>query len=278
MNDGIAWLDDALGREAYSLTMVKGITPETLAMYLGAQPGTLINADITPGALEFFHGPGSSKLPDWAMVGEAADGWSFALETPEAGHRDDRLAPGRDLRARHTVVDVLDTTMDPPAVTVTVGGETEWMLRENGTDNVDHPVSRRLVAEAGFLAYPHGVFRDDASEDTGTADIYRILGDHYGLSLPRAAVTGARLPHVFTEPTVLLHPEARCPACGEARMLPHSGGPEEARLVCVYYKVRGIPGYPPQGCPGELSGPALSGAVRMEPNPKYENLRLPGTS
>ncbi len=49
------------------------------------------------------------------MVGEAAGGWSFALETPEAGHRDDRLAPpGRDLRSRHTVVDILDTTMDPP--------------------------------------------------------------------------------------------------------------------------------------------------------------------
>ncbi|MET9255043.1 hypothetical protein [Streptomyces sp. NPDC003717] len=277
MNDGIAWLDDALGREGYSLTMVKGITPEALAVHLGAQPGTLIDAD-TPGAREFFHGPGSSKLPDWAMVGEAADGWSFALETPEVGHRDDRLAPGRDLRARHTVVDILDTTMDPPAVTVTVGGETEWTLAENGTDQVDHPVSRRLVAEAGFLAYPHGVFRDDASQDTGTTDVYRILGDHYGLSLPRAAVTAARLPHVFTEPRVLLHPQTPCPACGEPRMLPHTAGPGDARLVCAYYKVRNAPGYPPQGCPGELSASTPPDAVRKEPNPKYDALRLPGAS
>ncbi|MFJ2420715.1 hypothetical protein [Streptomyces brevispora] len=272
MNDGLAWLDDELGRSGYALTMVKGITPEALAVYLGARPGTLIDPETTPGALEFFHGPGSSKLPDWAMVGQAADGWAFALETPEAGHRDDRLAPGRDLRARHTVVDILDTTMDPPNVTVTVGGETEWTLRENGTGHVEHPVSRRLVAEAGFLSYPHGIFQDDASEDTGIPHVYRILGDHYGLSLPRTAVTENRLPHVFTEPRTLLHAEAHCPACGETRMLPYGSGTKEPRLVCVYYKVRDVPGYPPQGCPGEVAN-----AVRGEPNPKYENLRLPGT-
>ncbi|MFE7576937.1 hypothetical protein ACFU5Z_19610 [Streptomyces sp. NPDC057521] len=273
MDDGIAWLDDELGRDGYSLTLVKGVTPETLAGYLGARPGTLLDPDSAPGVLEFFHGAGSSKLPDWAMVGEAAGGWSFALETPEAGHRDDRLAPGRDLRARHTVVDILDTTMDPPAVTVTVDGETEWMMREYGTDDIGHPVSRRLVAEAGFLAHPHGVFRDDASEDTGMSDVYRILGDHYGLSLPRTAVRENRLPHVFTEPRTLLHTDARCPACGETRMLPYGDGTEEPRLVCVYYKVRDVPGHPPQGCPGEVTS-----AVRGEPNPKYENLRLPGAS
>ncbi|SCK55838.1 hypothetical protein YUYDRAFT_07401 [Streptomyces sp. ScaeMP-e48] len=93
MNDGIAWLDDELGRNGYALTMVKGISPESLAVYLGARPGTLVDPATTPGALEFFHGPGSSKLPDWAMVGQAADGWAFALETPETGHRDEGLAP-----------------------------------------------------------------------------------------------------------------------------------------------------------------------------------------
>ncbi|MEU2020655.1 hypothetical protein ABZ565_00530 [Streptomyces sp. NPDC016469] len=261
MNDGIAWLDDGPGREGYSLTMVKGITPEALAVHLGARPGTLIDPETTPGALELFHGPGSSELPDWAMVGEAA-GWAFALESPEAGHRDDRPAPGRDLRSRHTVVDILDTTMDPPSVTVTVDGGTDWTLREYGTADTAHPVSRRLVAEAGFLARPHGVFGDDAS------GVYRVLGDHYGLTLPRAAITEARLPHVFTEPRTLLRSEARCPSCGEDRMLPH--GP---RLVCVYYKVRDVPGYPQPGCPGEVTG-----AVRGEPNPKYGNVRLPGDS
>ncbi|WP_329204787.1 hypothetical protein OG257_04065 [Streptomyces sp. NBC_00683] len=280
-NDGIEWLDAELGGEGYALTMVEGMAPEVLAMNLGAQSGALIDPDVTPGALEFFHGPGSSKLPDWAMVGEAGGGWAFALEAPEVGHRDDRLAPGRDLRARHTVVDILDTTMDPPAVTVSVGGRTDWMLREYGTRDVDHPISRRLVAEAGYVSFPHGVYRDDASEDTGMAAVYRIIGEHYGLSLPRASVTGGRVPHVFTEPRVLLHSEARCPACGEERMLPYGGGfrgPEDYRLVCVYYRVRDVPGYPSQGCPGEISAPAVSGVVRAEPNPKYANLRFPGVS
>ncbi|MEU0526002.1 hypothetical protein [Streptomyces niveus] len=281
MNDGIDWLDAELGADGYSLTMVKGIAPEVLAANLGAQSDTFIDPDTTPGALEFFHGPGSSKLPDWAMVGETGDGWTFALEAPEVGHRDDRLAPGRDLRAHHTVVDLLNTTMDPPAVTVSADGRTDWMLREYGTRDIGHPISRQLVAEAGFVAYPHGVYRDDASEDTGMATVYRIMGQHYGLSLPRASVTGRRLPHVFTEPRVLLHPEARCPACGEERMLPHGDGfrgPEDYRLVCIYYQVRDVPRYPSQGCPGEVSGPALSRVVRAEPNPKYENLRLPGIS
>ncbi|MEV4969053.1 hypothetical protein ACFWZK_19480 [[Kitasatospora] papulosa] len=54
-------------------------------------------------------------------------------------------------------------------------------------------------------------------------------------------------------------------------MLPYGGGTKEPRLVCVYYKVRNVPGYPPQGCPGEVAD-----TVRGEPNPKYEGPCLPG--
>ncbi|MFI6360635.1 hypothetical protein ACIBJF_50930 [Streptomyces sp. NPDC050743] len=60
-------------------------------------------------------------------------------------------------------------------------------------------------------------------------------------------------------------------------MLPYgdgSWGPGEYRLVGVYYKVRDIVGYPPQGGPGEITGPALAGAVREEPNPKYGDFRM----
>ncbi|AGJ58823.1 hypothetical protein F750_6398 [Streptomyces sp. PAMC 26508] len=77
-----------------------------------------------------------------------------------------------------------------------------------------------------------------------------------------------RLLHVFTEPQTLLHAEAHCPACGDqdaALRRRYEGA------VCVYYKVRNVPGYPPQGCPGEVAD-----TVRGEPNPKYEGPCLPG--
>lgn len=109
------------------------------------------------------------------------------------------------------------------------------------------------------------------------SDVYRITGEYYGLSLPRHAIIDQRLPHVFSEPRVLVRPQARCLVCGE-QMVPYGGGswgPGEYRLVCVYYKVRDIPGHAPQGCPGEISGSALADAVREEPNPKYGNIRMP---
>ncbi|WP_264927443.1 hypothetical protein [Streptomyces sp. A012304] len=47
--------------------------------------------------------------------------------------------------------------------------------------------------------------------------MYRIVGDHYGVSLPRETVLGRRLPHAFTEPRgVLVRPRVRCP--GEYRL------------------------------------------------------------
>ncbi|MFD9605303.1 hypothetical protein [Streptomyces sp. NPDC059970] len=109
-------------------------------------------------------------------------------------------------------------------------------------------------------------------------DVYRITSECYGLTLPRRSITDQRLRHVFTEPRVLVHPQARCPICGEQRMLPYGGGSwrlGEYRLVCIYYTVRDIPGHPPQGCPGEISGPTLAEAVREEPNPMYGNIRMP---
>ncbi|MEU6775167.1 hypothetical protein [Streptomyces sp. NPDC046759] len=110
------------------------------------------------------------------------------------------------------------------------------------------------------------------------SDVYKVMGEYYGLTLPRQAIADRRLPHVFTEPRVLVRPQAQCPACGEERMLPYGSGSwrsGEYRLVCTYYKVRDIAGYPQQGCPGEISGPALVGAVREEPNSKYGNVRMP---
>ncbi|MET7741542.1 hypothetical protein [Streptomyces sp. NPDC005385] len=277
MSDGIEWIDDDLGPEGFSLLMVKGIGHEELAVRLGARPGTVMAPDTARETLGPSRELGQYGLPDYALVGETGNGWAFAIESPEVPSRSDRLAPSRDLWSEYTVVSVWDTTMDPPVIRVAVDGKPHWMLWEYGTDHVDHPLTRSLVAHGGFVERADRVYRDDAS-DGAMSDVYALLGAHYGLTLPRRAIADRQLPYVFTEPDILIRPQARCPACGGDRMLPYGGGswsPGEYRLVCVYYKVRGVAGYPHQGCPGEISGPALVGAVREEPNPKYARGRLP---
>jgi hypothetical protein len=272
---GIGWVDGVLGGGlGFSLTFVEGIRLEELAVGLGAQPGTLMDPDTAREMLELS--PGSWDLPDLAMLGETGDGWAFAVEPTGARYRADRLARGRDMWSARTVVNIWDSTMDPPMITAAVDGRLDWMYVEHRTETMDHPLTRRLVEEAGFVVAPHCVHRDDSARVT-VNDVYRIVGDHYGLTLPRETVLGRRLPHAFTEPRVLVRPRVRCPVCGQ-RMLPLGGGawgPGEYRLVCCFYKVRDQPGRPPQGCPGEISGPALAEAVEVEPNPKYANVRMP---
>ncbi|MFD6996196.1 hypothetical protein ACFWA5_07915 [Streptomyces mirabilis] len=159
--------------------------------------------------------PGPWDLPDYAMLGETGNGWAFAVESPEARDRVDRLAPGRDMWSKHTVVSIWDSTMDPPMISVNVDGKHDWMFWEYNTNETDHPLTRRLVAEGGFVVLSDRVHRDDGSHDVTMSDVYRITGEYYGLSLPRHAIIDQRLPYVFSEPRVLVRPQARCPVCGE---------------------------------------------------------------
>ncbi|MFJ2577909.1 NUDIX domain-containing protein [Kitasatospora aureofaciens] len=276
MSDGIDWIDAELGGEGFSLTMVKDMGHEELAVHLGAKPGTLMDADTAREMLELS--PAPWRLPEYAMVGDTGNAWAFAIEPPTAPSRADRYASGRSLAGRRTFVHVVDSTMDPPMIGVCVDGEHDWSMSEYTTNDTDHPLTRRLVAEGGFVDAGDRVHRCDESDVT-MADVYRVVGEYYGLTLPRQAIADRRLPHAFTEPRVLVHPQAPCPACG-ARMLVHGGGswaPGEYRLVCVYYNVRNVPGYPQRGCPGEISAPVPAEAVREEPNLKYDNVRMPWT-
>ncbi|MEV7777417.1 hypothetical protein [Kitasatospora sp. NPDC088351] len=278
MSDGIEWMDAELGSEGFSLTMVRGVSHEELAVLLGARPGSVMDADTAQEMLELS--PAPWRGPDYAMVGDTGNGWAFAIESPETSGRADRYASGRDLWSKHTVVKVVDSTMDPPIINVGVDGESPWMFWEYTTKEMDHPLTRRLVAGGGFVEAPDRVHRGDAS-GVGMSDVYRIVGEYLGLTLPRQAIVSRRLPHVFTEPRVLVHPQVRCPACGDRGMLAHGGGswgPGEYRLVCDYYKVRNVPGYPPQGCPGEIGAPVPAEAVLEEPNPKYDNVLMPPTA
>ncbi|MFF3075294.1 hypothetical protein ACFVSN_00035 [Kitasatospora sp. NPDC057904] len=277
MRDGIDWIDAELGGEGFALTMVNGIGHEELAVHLGAEPGAVMDADTAHEMLELS--PAPWQLPEYAMVGDTGNGWAFAIEPPTAPGRADRYAPGRDLARRHAFVSIVDSTMDPPVIGVSMDGDPGWYMWEYTTDDRDHPLTRRLVAEGGFVDAGDRVHRADGADVT-MADVYRVVGEHYGLTLPRRAITDRRLPHAFTEPRVLVYPQASCPACG-ARMLVHGGGswtPGEYRLVCVYYNVRNVPGYPPGGCPGEIGAPVPVEAVRAEPNRKYDEVRMPRTS
>ena len=274
MTDGIAWIDGLFDHMGFSITMVEGMDPEELAVRLGAQPGTLMDADTAAEMLELSHGRWT--LPDLALVGDTGNGWAFAVEDPVATDRSDRLGPGRDLWSTRTVVNIWDSTMDPPVIRANVDGRHDWMLGEYRTDDRDHPLTRRLVTEAGFVEAPHTVHRNDAGDVT-IEDIYRIVGDHYGLTLPRRAILGRRLPHVFTEPRVLVRPRVKCPVC-DGYMIPYGGGswqPGEYRLVCSFYKVTGRPGRPPEGCPGEIPAPVPADLVEAAPNPKYDKVVMP---
>ncbi|MEU7659022.1 hypothetical protein [Streptomyces lincolnensis] len=261
-SDGFEWVGEELGRgfDGFCLTMVKGLSHVDLAVSLGAEPGGLMSADTTREMLELP--PGPWDLPEPAMLGRTVDGWAFAIESPTGSDQAHRLGPGRDMGAAHTVVRVWDSTMDPPVITATVDGRPDWTFWEYSTDHTDHPLTRRLTLGTG---------------DVRMADVYRAMGEHYGLSLPRRAIIDRLLPHAFTEPRVLTHALAACPVCGR-EMVPHRGDPrtpDAFRLVCVFYRVRDAGGHPPEGCPGEISGAALAGAVREEPNPKYDNVRMP---
>jgi hypothetical protein len=274
MTDGIAWLDSGTGHSGFSLMMVQGIGPEELAVLIGARPGTLMDPDTAHEMLALSGG--ESHLPDLALVGDTGNGWAFAIESPEATDRDDRLAPGRHLWSTRTVVNIWDSTMDPPLIKVNVDGRPDWRMVEHRSDDTDHPLSRRLVDELGFVE-AHGCVHPAAGSGVTMADVYRIVGDHYGLTLPRQAVVDRRLPHVFTEPPVLVRPRTRCPVCG-GHMLPYGGGswgPGEYRLVCLFHKVTDQPNHPPEGCPGEISSPVPADAADVKPNPKYANVYMP---
>ncbi|MFH8370995.1 hypothetical protein [Streptomyces sp. NPDC018031] len=282
MSDGIDWISDDLGDLGFALTMVRGIGHEELAVLLGAQAGTVMDPVTTHAVLEASRGAG--QPPDCAMLGETGDGWAFAIEPPWAPYRADRLAPGREMWSRYSVVGIEDTGQDPPTVFATVDGAADFHyfwgeVHGEGTEN--HPLTRRMAAEIGLGGRePDPDFPDDPEEwglfIPEMRDVYRLLGEHYGLTLPRQAIAERRLAHAFTEPRVRVRPLKPCPVCGE-QLVPWGGGawgPGDYRLVCVHHNLPGKPGHP-AGCPGELSGPALAGAVQEEPNPRYDNVRTP---
>ncbi|MFF0449898.1 hypothetical protein ACFYT4_26395 [Streptomyces sp. NPDC004609] len=273
----IGWLGSVLG-EDFALTFVRGVTHRELAWMIGGDPDGIVEAEVFQRMVATAP---FGALPNSAMLGETGNGWAFAIEPPGAQHVWYRHAALRHMWSSCTVVAIEDTMMDPGTIAVSVDGTHDWSYHEGevGEGAEEHPLTRRLAAEVGLGRVIEGEDDPDDGElfIPDDADIHRVLGEHYGLALPRESLETRSLPVVFTEPKVFLHPVRKvpdgpydpCPTCG-ARMVTWNGdgvwGPQY-RLACSRAES--------EGCSGERLGPLIQIGVRPERNAQWDNVRLP---
>lgn len=208
--DGFEWIQSDLAPTGFCLVMVEAVGAAELATMLGADPdiGTLPPEVFNPMRHRALN------IPDWARPCEYA-GWAFALLGGGDGFY--RLRPDhvRHLWEGRTYVEVEDTTMDPPTISVVVDGEFDWSYYEGEVHEhvrADHPLTRRMTAELGLGgAVPDPDFPDDPDEwglyVPDVRDVYRLTAEHYGLSLPRETILAGSLPAVFTSPRVYANGE-----------------------------------------------------------------------
>ncbi|MFE6777232.1 hypothetical protein [Streptomyces sp. NPDC057702] len=212
MSDGMAWIAEELGPDGFQLVALRGADPEELAVMLGAEPGTVMAA---PAFNSLVRAAGSTvRLPDLARLGGHAD-WAFAFETGGGYFRTNRSHLNHLWEGR-TYVRVSDTSVDPPTISVVVDGVWDWSYFDGEVHEqarFDHPLTARMTAEIGLGdAVPDPDFPDDPDECAlfvpAESDVYRLFGEHYGLSLPRHTVrrphhTDTDLSGAFTAPRVL---------------------------------------------------------------------------
>lgn len=209
MTDGLSWIQDALREQSFELIAVRDAGVEELAVMLGGRPGTVMDP---PAFNALVAAAGTAwRLPDLARLGARA-GWAFAFETGDGPHRADRdhLRP---LWEGRTWIQVSDTKMDPPTVRAFVDGVWDWSYCEGSVHEQvrpDHPLTVRMTAEIGLdRAVPDPDYPDDPDECSlyipPMAEVYRLFGLHYGLTLPREVIgdpafTRNDLYGVFTAP------------------------------------------------------------------------------
>ncbi|GAA2534958.1 MULTISPECIES: hypothetical protein [Streptomyces] len=212
MSDGIAWIHEALHGWGFDLVALKDAGVEDLAVMLGAEPGTVMDP---PAFNAVVAAAGSTvRLPDLARLGTCG-GWAFAFETGGGVFRHDRDHL-RHLWEGRTYVRITDTMMDPPTVRAVVDGGFDWSYFDGGVHDrvrADHPLTARMTAEIGLgSAEPDPDFPDDPDEwglyVPDITDVYRLVGEHYGLSLPRRVIgepyhKNTELYGAFTAPRTL---------------------------------------------------------------------------
>lgn len=202
VGDGFEWIDGQLGRSGFWLKMLKGAGVREMAEMLAAEPGSEI---IEPHLFNQVLRSTSSELPDYAQIGECG-GWAFALLSGGDGfhtHHPDRV---RHLWEGRTWLEILDSTMDPPTVSVIVEGRLDWnyFWGEVG-DSVrpDHPLTQRMRDEIGLGSLdPDEDPEEEALFIPEMAAVYRLMGEYYGLDLPRQQIVDGDLVGVFTSPRV----------------------------------------------------------------------------
>ncbi|MFT2018758.1 hypothetical protein ACMA1D_23370 [Streptomyces sp. 796.1] len=202
---GFAWLQDDLGSFGFCLEVVKGVGVEELAAMLGADAGLGI---VAPDVFNAAVG-GAGTVPDWARLGEHG-GWAYAWLGGSDGFYMRHPDHVRHLWEGRTWLSVTDTTMDPPTVDVVVDGALDWSYFDGEVHEMvraDHPLTQRMVAEIGLgTADPDPDFPDDPDEwglhIPPIREVYRLVGEYYGVDLPRTSTAGADLVGVFTSPRV----------------------------------------------------------------------------
>ncbi|MET8961830.1 hypothetical protein ABZX69_20505 [Streptomyces sp. NPDC004074] len=273
----IGWISSLIG-EGGAITFVRGVTHAELAWMIAPEHGTVMTPEVFRQVKENSHGVGS--LPDHAVIGETGTGWAFAVEPPWCPTEWYRYDYARRMWSSITGIEISDNGMDPPTIGVSVDGKHNWSYFEGevGDGQEDHPLTRRLAAEAGLRKVISDLDDPDDCELVIPEEetVYRIMGEHFGLALPREAIETEQMPVVFTEPRIFRHqvrkgpdgPYDPCPECG-AEMVKWNGdgiwGPQY-RLSCSRAESH--------GCSGGRLGPLIQIGVREEHNTKWDNVRM----
>ncbi|MGW2036217.1 hypothetical protein [Streptomyces sp. NPDC001811] len=210
-DEGFEWIQQDLTSWGFYLEMVKGVGVEELAAMRGADPALgIMSPDVFNTALDR-----SGNIPDWARLGEHA-GWAFALCGGDDGFYMQRPDHLKHLWEGRTWLTVMDTTMDPPVVDVIVDGKLDWSYFDGEVHRAvraDHPLTRRMTAEIGLGSLAPDPDSPDEPEDRwrlrvpDIQDVYRLMGEYYGLSLPRRTILDDELAGVFTSPRVYANGE-----------------------------------------------------------------------
>ncbi|MFJ5219763.1 DUF6461 domain-containing protein [Streptomyces sp. NPDC088354] len=191
MSDGIRWLIDAGDRWMDCVTFARGISPEELAIRLGAKPGSSAPLLTASEAWDLAHGWDSVIV----RVG-SSDGWSFAVESglPQSADVLEELSRGGVEIVR------LDPQPDHPPMQfaylrdgapVCSFGITEEGIRWGHDPDFLLPdlIRTGVLCADGERLHDDGM--DYAAEKRRT---FGVLEHRFGLSLPRKQVEEVRLP------------------------------------------------------------------------------------
>ncbi|MFJ9179276.1 DUF6461 domain-containing protein [Streptomyces sp. NPDC102360] len=206
MPENLAWLADAwhgecnLNASDLYVTCARGIGPRQLAERMADHEPVEVGHALTVHE--------ASRMVDLAhtycvgRIGESGD-WSFIVES--GGSEGWALDP---VVSRDAEVLIFDPRPDDPPAFFRYLADGEVQLHfelGSGYDpaGVQSELLRPALEEAGVIA-PEGSmddllgFDEELPTDEEQRRVLNVIGDHFGLSLPRQAIGDGRLPAVVT--------------------------------------------------------------------------------